>query len=290
VIKMKREMKRKPRAKAMLPQIKSLIALRALTDVDKETGKRTHRTILAIKLVEEIKEKYPKEIAPSEDTLEKKISEVRNQERDPRDNPWYMHTLVDYPISAEAIGHIIDIQKLPPHDIILPVLEGNTILKPIDIDNQKGLIVLKMEDGKQYLSSPLSDKEIPLQGELILRGSDGTKYRAIGMALPFPVSIRRALWIDKLHAIKSLKNAATLSLASFIYSKAEMLSDIAQIPFNSSELDAIIRQDKPEEGLSTYLQRFTKEELQELYKYMAGYTSISKRKVKANEGQHNKAV
>ena len=51
-------MKRQPRAKAMLPAIKKLIVMRSLEDRDKE------RTLLAHELIEEIQDKFPKEITP----------------------------------------------------------------------------------------------------------------------------------------------------------------------------------------------------------------------------------
>ncbi len=269
----------KKRAKATLPAIKELITKRAIGEPQK------NREDLADEIIEEIKEEYPKEVPPAWETVIKLISAARNHERYPIDNPWYIHTLKDYPISAEAIGHIIEVQKVQPEYSGLPVIENGFTRQPL-LDGRKDEKILIVENGKQYIGLPLKNKEVPQPNERIIFDPKGRRYRAIGVSIKMPVSIRQALWISKLYAISSLRKPVTLTDASLVYSLAEILSDIAKTDFNSSELDAILRQDKPDEALKKYLQRYTKDELQGLYKYMAGFP-LKERTVK-NERMHNK--
>lgn len=98
-------MKRQPRAKTMLPDIKQLIVTRALEDRDRD------RRQLAYDLRAVIKQQFPQEIAPTVTTLMKRISEARSQLPDPLDDPWHMGTLVRYPVSPESIPHILKLQQ-----------------------------------------------------------------------------------------------------------------------------------------------------------------------------------
>ncbi|GAI78675.1 unnamed protein product, partial [marine sediment metagenome] len=52
------------------------------------------------------------------------------------------------------------------------------------------------------------------------------------------------------------------------------------------ELDSILRQDNPDDALETFFQRYPEDEMQALYKYMAGIP-LEERKVK-HERTHNK--
>lgn len=89
----------------MLPAIKALISQRALSELDKD------REMLADELREEIQERYPEEVPPAWETVIKRISKARNYESGPEDAPWHLGTLDDYPLSAEAIHHILKVQK-----------------------------------------------------------------------------------------------------------------------------------------------------------------------------------
>ncbi|AAW39344.1 hypothetical protein [Dehalococcoides mccartyi] len=102
------EMKRQPRAKVMLPAIRELIVIRALENRDKD------RTLLAQELREEIENKFPKEIPPTEETLIKRISEARTKANDPRDDSWHLGTVDKYPVSVPAIPFILQVQASNP--------------------------------------------------------------------------------------------------------------------------------------------------------------------------------
>jgi hypothetical protein len=99
-----RKMKRKSRAKVMLPEIKELIAERAL-------GNDKSRNIIAQDLDSEIRNKYPNEIPPTFETLLKRISEARKHAIDPLDEAWNLGTLEDYPLPSESIPYILKIQE-----------------------------------------------------------------------------------------------------------------------------------------------------------------------------------
>jgi hypothetical protein len=102
-------LKRKPRAKVMREDIRQLITLRATS-----TNKR--REELALEILAEIKERYPKETAPSEETIIKMISKARHHEPSPLDRPWHLGVLNNLQslgipdISAEAVKRIQEIQ------------------------------------------------------------------------------------------------------------------------------------------------------------------------------------
>lgn len=96
----------KKRAKSMLPEIKKLIIEEAL---DKpEVG----REALADELIEKIKQRYPKEVPPKFETVIKKISEARNHETSPLDQPWSVGTLKDneYFIEPIAVSKIFQLK------------------------------------------------------------------------------------------------------------------------------------------------------------------------------------
>lgn len=103
-----RKLKRQPRAKVMLPAIRDLIARRALENQEK------NRTLLADEIIEEIKDKFPYEIPPVEETVIRRISEARNHEPDAFDEPWHLGTLEKYPIPSEVVPLILKIQNLNP--------------------------------------------------------------------------------------------------------------------------------------------------------------------------------
>jgi hypothetical protein len=101
------------RAKEMLPAIKQLIAMRSVTNPYKTSdGQRiTDRQIIAEKLIDEIKEKFPAEMSPAEDTLVRMISSARNQDGSPLDEPWNLGTIEDYPLLSADIAAIIEVQS-----------------------------------------------------------------------------------------------------------------------------------------------------------------------------------
>lgn len=101
-----RKIKRKPRAKVMLSEIKELIAIRAL-----ENNKDKSRNIIAQELDSEIRSKFPNEITPTFETLLKKISEARKHVANPLDEVWNLGILEDYPLPSESIPYILEIQE-----------------------------------------------------------------------------------------------------------------------------------------------------------------------------------
>lgn len=110
------EIRKTIRSKAMLPAIKQLIAFRSIHPMDKD------RRELAKELIEEIKETYPKEIPPAENTLIRMISENRNKGTDPLDAPWsiasYDHTDLEgteyqhYQLAAEDYQAIMRVRSM----------------------------------------------------------------------------------------------------------------------------------------------------------------------------------
>ncbi len=106
-----RNLKRQPRAKVMLADIRRLITVRA-------TSSNTKREELAQEVLAEIEERYPQEIPPTEETIIKMISKARNHEPSPLDKPWHLGEVnnlrkLEIPdISAEAVKRIREIQKL----------------------------------------------------------------------------------------------------------------------------------------------------------------------------------
>ncbi len=80
------------------PSIKELIRITAL-------GDRRGRGVVARELQGLIEKSG--EFVPTEDTLIKMISEVRNEEREAEDKPWHMGFLNGYPQSPEALAGII---------------------------------------------------------------------------------------------------------------------------------------------------------------------------------------
>jgi len=155
------------------------------------------------------------------------------------------------------------VQKAQPEFIALPIMDDGYSRQPL-MYARKGETTLELENGKRYIGLPLSDKDKPLPSEKIIRAPNGKRYRAIGVSIERPVSIRQALWILKLYAVKGLKDARVLAYASYAYSIVEILSKIADIPFDTSELDTIIRQEKPEESLKSYLKIYDKNLLEKL--------------------------
>jgi hypothetical protein len=97
-----RELKRKPRAKAMAPGIRQLIAASA--------GADTKREDLARDLIAQITQKFPKEVPPAEETVIKLISKYRNRERPALDRPWSlgeMDTMPELSMDAESINYVL---------------------------------------------------------------------------------------------------------------------------------------------------------------------------------------
>jgi hypothetical protein len=85
-----RKLKRKTRQKVMSEDIRRLITLRA-------TSTNTRRVELAQEILTEIKERYPKQIPPSKETIIKIISNVRNHLPSPLDRPWNLGACREYP-------------------------------------------------------------------------------------------------------------------------------------------------------------------------------------------------
>lgn len=85
------------------PAIKQLIVSEAIRYREKP------RLILAADIRDTIERIG--EVSPSEETLIKMVSDARNKEVSPLDTPWHLGTLDDYPLSAEAIHHILKVQK-----------------------------------------------------------------------------------------------------------------------------------------------------------------------------------
>ena len=101
------------RAKVMSPDIQRLITARAgrvlyYTDDGKII---TDRQVIAEKLMAEIKEKFPNEDTPSFETLIHMVSRARSQEPGPLEGPWGTNTLKDYPLPADTVAKVVEVNK-----------------------------------------------------------------------------------------------------------------------------------------------------------------------------------
>jgi len=105
------KLKRKPRSKSMLPDIRALITRRALQ------YRKENRTLLADRLIEEITDRFPYEIPPALETVISMISKARNHAPNPLDKHWHLGILdniQDYGISyisSDEIEAIFKVQQ-----------------------------------------------------------------------------------------------------------------------------------------------------------------------------------
>ncbi len=191
-----RQMKRQPRAKAMLPAIKELITIRALEDRDKD------RTLLAHELRDEIKAKFPQEIAPTKETIIKRVSEARSKGSDPLDVAWHLgilnklHDLGIPDISAEGVDAILKVQRW-----------------------------LSNAGGQAWVDVHQKKKKITKLGY----GSFAYLYGTL--------TIRQAKWIAALYR-NTGDDPKYLWLVSFYYAYHEIISNISNTPFNTKNIDA----------------------------------------------------
>lgn len=81
------------------PTIKALIRITARED-------KRDRRVVALALQELIERLG--ESVPGEDTLMRMISEERNKDSNPEDQPWHLGTLNDYPLSPEGIRAVLE--------------------------------------------------------------------------------------------------------------------------------------------------------------------------------------
>lgn len=119
-----KEQRKEPRkrAKAMLPEIKRLIANRALAEPEKR------REQLAEELIKAIKERFPKEIPPAPETVIKKISEARSVWLFDEDKPWRISTLPDYEIQPQSLPRVLQIyMDMTKQGICLTIREARWI-------------------------------------------------------------------------------------------------------------------------------------------------------------------
>ena len=214
-----REMKRQPRAKAMLSAIKELITIRSLEDREKD------RTLLAYELIEEIQDKFPKEIAPTHATLIKKISEARSKnEASPLDKPWSLavlnrlYELNIFHIDAEAVEYILKVQNF--------------------VDNDMRKFFTKKHIDK-------SIKQIIRDNPSIDKSVFTEEWKAKYMTqVPF-LSIRQAKWVSRLYRLfpKSIgnnKNIGRLYFTALIYANYEIVSEISGTEFDTTNLDQAV--------------------------------------------------
>jgi len=204
-----REMKRQPRAKAMLPAIKELITIRSLENRDKD------RTLLSYELIEEIQDKFTREIPPTHATLIKKISEARSRhETSPLDKPWSLavlnrlHELEIFDVNADAIEYIQKVQYYVDNDF--------------------------REDWSRRLKENMKKGHPEIEQSLI---TDELIAKAQG---EYPVlTIRQAKWVARLYRLQS-DNIHRLYFTAVLYSNYEIVSEISCTPFNTAILDQAI--------------------------------------------------
>jgi hypothetical protein len=90
-------------SKKMSLTVKCLISEAALGEPNKP------RRALAVELQDRIKRMG--EVIPSEETIQRKISEIRNHEPSPLDQPWCVGCLSKYPIPPEALPVVMDMYE-----------------------------------------------------------------------------------------------------------------------------------------------------------------------------------
>ena len=95
--------KKRERIPRIKPSIRQLIVSEATRYREKP------RLALASKLKDTIERMG--EASPSEETMLKIISEARNKEKSPVDNPWYLGTMKDYPLPPEVIPYLFLVQS-----------------------------------------------------------------------------------------------------------------------------------------------------------------------------------
>lgn len=101
------------RAKVMSPEIQRFITSRAesVLYVTEDGEIITDRRIIAEKLIAEIQEKFPDENTPSPETLTHMVSKVRTNKVSPLQDIWTMSSLKDYPLPADTIPHVVEVNK-----------------------------------------------------------------------------------------------------------------------------------------------------------------------------------
>lgn len=104
---------RGPREKALLPRIKIMIASR-VNELDKKTGKKRDRYVLANEIIDDIKSLVTKDllpdklIPPAEDTVVHLISKYRNTPSDsPLDQPWSLGSMDICPIPFDILRIVL---------------------------------------------------------------------------------------------------------------------------------------------------------------------------------------
>lgn len=214
-----REMKRQPRAKAMLPAIKELITIRSLEDRQKD------RTLLAYELIEEIQDKFPKEISPTHATLIKKISEARSKhETSPLDKPWslavlnHLHELNIFDFNADAVEHILKVQCFVDKEV-------RKFFTPKNIEKSIKDIIR---------DNPTIDKSVFTE-------EWKTKYMT---QVPF-LTIRQAKWVSRFYRLYSKitggkKYIGRLYFTALIYANYEIVSEISGTKFDTTHLDRLV--------------------------------------------------
>ena len=193
----------------MLKAIKELITIRALEDRGKD------RTLLAHELRDEIKAKFPQEIAPTTETIIKKISGARSHhETSPLDKPWSLavlnrpHELHIFDVNADAIEYIQKVQYYVDNDF--------------------------REDWSRRLKERLKKGHPEIDQSLI---TDELIAKAQGQ---YPVlTIRQAKWVARLYRLQS-DNIHRLYFTALLYSNYEIVSEISCTPFNTAILDQAI--------------------------------------------------
>jgi hypothetical protein len=215
---MEKRLKRQQRAKAILPEIRNMITMAA-------TSSNENRETLARNLIDEIKQKYPREIPPVEETVIKLISKARNHEPSPLDKPWslavlnHLHELNIFDVNAVAVEYILKVQKFV-----------DTYLA--DMFNKKNTEKSLKDVFKDH---PNIDKSIITE-----------EWKAKYMArLPF-LSVRQAKWVSRLYrlytkTIGNNKNIGRLYFTALIYSNYEIISEISGTEFDTTHLDRVVQ-------------------------------------------------
>jgi hypothetical protein len=197
-------MKAKRGRPRMKPTIKRLIYSKAIKD------KETPRLALAVELKNLIEEMG--ENPPSEETMIRLISQVRNHPISPLDEDWWqLSSLAEYNISAEVVPLVMSILEEIEYLTIREVLWIGRLYKVVE----------------SYQSKHLTQGEIP------------TPMFPWHYPVPSdPVYSERALEARRSTELKDL-----VGPWAHLYASAEMLSEMQGESFNSEELDFELKTD-----------------------------------------------
>jgi hypothetical protein len=137
---------------------------------------------------------------PGDSSIRKYLKEIAPDLSKPRPGEEPWNLAKTPNLSSEAINSILAVKKVMPDAIVLPKYLSSTKARHYTVDK---------EGRKEVVSHP-------------------------------PLSVRQALWVSRLYAVKSLSKPRALMIASFVYAMTELLAEVSITDKDTSALDDII--------------------------------------------------